>query len=333
MTTIGLAYDLRTDYIAEGFLPEQVAEFDSEETIEALAQTLGSLGFEVCRIGHGRSLCQRLSQGDRWDLVFNVAEGLRGRSREAQVPAILELFDIPYTFSDPLVCAATLDKAVAKRLVSAAGVRTPAFTVVNDVTGFVDGHLRYPLFAKPLAEGTGKGIEAISRVDSPEELPSICATLLKRFRQPVLVEEYLPGREFTTAILGTGDEASPLGTMEIEILAAEGNAIYSLEMKEQCEQHVRYSRLAPGSLRDEVHELALEAYRTLDCRDAARVDVRLDADGRPCFLEVNPLPGLHPTHSDLPMIATWEHMPYRDLIGRIVDSAMARTNQDAHHVA
>ena len=333
MNRIGLVYDLRSDYVSEGYLPEEVAEFDSEETIDALARTLASLGVEVCRIGHGRSLCQRLSRGDRWDLVFNVAEGLSGRSREAQVPAILELFDIPYTFSDPLVCAATLDKAVAKRLVAAAGLRTPAFTVVNEVTGFVDGNLRYPLFAKPLAEGTGKGIDAISRIDSPQELPSICATLLKRFHQPVLVEEYLPGREFTAAVLGTGAEASPLGTMEIEILAAEGNAIYSLDMKEQCEQHVRYSRLAPGSLRDEVHELALDAYRTLECRDAARVDVRLDADGRPCFLEVNPLPGLHPTHSDLPMIATWERMPYRDLIGRIVDSALTRTRQDAYRVA
>jgi len=324
MMTIALTYDLRSDYIAEGYGVEDVAEMDSESTIEAIDSTIQSLGFRTDRIGHARALCRRLVAGDRWDLVFNIAEGLHGRSREAQVPALLELYGVPYTFSDPLVCAATLDKAVAKQLVRAAGVPTPDFLVVRG-EGDLDGRLlRYPLFAKPLAEGTGKGIDAASRIDSPDRLVGTCRSLLSRFRQPVLVEEYLPGREFTTAILGTAGDARVLGTMEVSVLPAESNAIYSLEMKEKCEQFVRYTSPPRDAVRRDVEDVALRAYLALECRDVGRVDVRIDRDGRASFMEVNPLPGLHPTHSDLPMIATREGMSYRQLIGAIIDSALRR---------
>ena len=330
MLTIGLVYDLRSDYLAEGFDEAAVAEFDSESTIEALERTLQALGHRTDRIGSARALCRRLVGGSRWDLAFNIAEGLAGRSREAQAPAILELFGVPYTFSDPLVCAATLDKAVAKRLVQSAGLHTPPFAVVRGLSELPNGILRFPLFAKPLADGTGKGIDARSRIDTPEHLDRTCRSLLQQFRQPVLVEEYLPGREFTTAVLGTASAARVVGTMEIEVLPAEGRGIYSYDMKERCEELVRYGAPAAGVLRRRVEELALQAYQALECRDAGRVDVRLDRDGEPAFMEVNPLPGLHPTHSDLPMIATQEGMSYEELIGAIVDSALARTG--AGHV-
>jgi D-alanine-D-alanine ligase len=324
MAAIGLTYDLRTDYLAEGYGIEDVAEFDSESTIEAIESTIGSLGHTTDRIGHARALCKRLVAGDRWDLVFNIAEGLAGRSREAQVPAILELYGVPYTFSDPLVSAATLDKAVAKRLVRASGLRTPEFLVVGSEAQ-LDGHaLRYPLFVKPIAEGTGKGIDAASRIDTPDQLPAACRALLAKYRQSVLVEEYLPGREFTTAVLGTGADARVIGTMEVEILPDDGKAIYSFEMKEKCEKLVRYSAPRRGPVRSAVEDLALRAHIALECRDVSRVDIRLDADGRPSFIEVNPLPGMHPTHSDLPMIATQEGMSYRHLISEILLSAMKR---------
>ena len=325
MLTIGLVYDLRSDYLAEGLDAAAVAEFDSQSTIDALDRTLGALGYRTDRIGTARALCRRLVSGDRWDLVFNIAEGLCGRSREAQAPAILELFGVPYTFSDPLVCAATLDKAVAKRIVQSAGLNTPAFAVVRDLGDLPNGSLPFPLFAKPLAEGTGKGIDARSRIDDPDQLERTCRSLLQQFRQPVLVEEYLPGREFTTAVLGTASAARAVGTMEIEVLPAEGRGVYSYEMKERCEELVRYGPLEAGALRRRVEDLALRAYRVLECRDAARVDVRVDRDGEPAFMEVNPLPGMHPSHSDLPMIATQEGMSYEELIGAIVDSALART--------
>jgi D-alanine-D-alanine ligase len=322
--TIGLVYDLRDDYLAEGFSEEQVAEFDLAATINSLEQALRACGYATERIGNGLTLARQLACGKRWDLIFNIAEGVHGRSREAQVPALLEMYGIAYTFSDALVCALTLDKAVTKRVIQSAGLYTPRFAVVTSPADLESLDLEYPLFAKPLAEGTGKGVDQHSRIDSAAALKKVCLRLLERFRQPVLVEEYLPGREFTTAVLGTGREATVLGTMEIAILENAPAGDYSYEVKEQCEQCVRYFPMPHGALRDEVEELALQAYRVLECRDAGRVDIRLDARGRPAFMEMNPLPGIHPTHSDLPMIATQEGMAYEELIGRIVQSAFTR---------
>lgn len=321
---IGLVYDLRDDYLAQGFTEDEVAEFDSAATISALEQALLSLGYVPERVGNGPALARQLAAGQRWDLVFNIAEGLYGRSREAQVPALLEMYGLAYTFSDPLACALTLDKAMTKRIVQSAGLRTARFAVVTSIEDVESVALQFPLFAKPVAEGTGKGVDNKSRVESIEALHAVCARLLTVHRQPVLVEEYLPGREFTTAILGTGQEAAVLGTMELTIRAGAPAADYSYEVKEQCEQCVDYFPMPRGSLRERVEDLALRAYQALECRDTGRVDIRLDIQGRPAFIEINPLPGLHPTHSDLPMIATQEGMPYEQLIGRIVHSALAR---------
>jgi len=322
--TIGLVYDLRADYLAEGFSEEQVAEFDSESTIAALEGALTAAGHATERIGHGRALCRRLAAGERWDLVFTIAEGLNGRSREAQAPALLELFDIPYTFSDPLVCAVTLDKAVTKRLVQHAGLRTAPFRVIEEAADTARVDLSYPLFAKPVAEGTGKGVDQRSRIRTPDDLRTVSAALLRRFGQPVLVEEYLPGREFTVGILGTGRRARVLGTLEVRVKPGAPAADYSFEVKERCEVFVDYLPVARGAQLDEIEALALAAYRSLQCRDAGRVDVRLDRQDRPCFLELNPLPGLHPAHSDLPMIATQAGLPYPELIGAILASATER---------
>jgi D-alanine-D-alanine ligase len=330
---VGLVYDLRTDYLAEGFTEEEAAEFDSEETIAALEATIGSLGYRVERIGSAKRLCERLVKGERWDMVFNIAEGIGGRCRESQVPALLELYDVPYTFSDALVCAATLDKAIAKRLVAQAGLRTPAFAVVRTAADAKHVKLRYPLFAKPLAEGTGKGIDQNSKIDDAKLLNAVCAELLTRYRQPVLVEEFLPGREFTVGIVGTGAAARVVGTMEIEMRKKDEPAIYSFLNKEECESRIVYHPILDDmQLKAEVETLALESFRALECRDGGRVDIRCDADGHPCFIEVNPLAGLHPTHSDLPMIATQEGMPYADLIKAILDSAFARFEKpEANH--
>jgi D-alanine-D-alanine ligase len=322
---VGLVYDLRTDYLAEGFSEDDVAEFDSEGTIAALEETIGSLGYAVERIGNAKRLCERLVKGQRWDMVFNIAEGIGGRCRESQAPALLELYGVPYTFSDALVCAATLDKAVAKRLVAQAGLRTPAFAVVRTTAQADTVTLRYPLFAKPLAEGTGKGIDQNSKIDNAAQLKTICAELLAKYCQPVLVEEFLPGREFTVGVVGTGVEARVVGTMEIEMRKKDEPAIYSYLNKEECESRIVYHPIQDDmTLKAEVEKLALESYRALECRDGGRVDIRCDAHGRPCFIEVNPLAGLHPSHSDLPMIATQEGMPYADLIKAILDSAFAR---------
>jgi D-alanine-D-alanine ligase len=269
-------------------------------------------------------LAGRLVAGQRWDLVFSIAEGVQGRSREAQVPALLELFDVPYVFSDPLTCAVTLDKAAAKRLLRAEGLATPTSVTVAAEADIDGVRLPFPLFAKPNAEGTGKGVDGQSRIDDADQLRRTCTRLLKQYAQPVLVEEYLPGREFTTAILGTAQAARVLGTMEVCVLPGAPDGDYSFLVKEMCEQFVDYRPLKGGQLKKDVEDLALAAYRVLDCRDGGRVDIRLDRDGRASFMELNPLPGLHPTHSDLPMIATQVGMSYGELLAAIIASAAQR---------
>lgn len=184
---IGLTYDLRSEYLAMGLSELETAEFDRPDTIDAIEGALVELGFETDRIGHARQLVQRLAAGDRWDLVFNICEGLYGPAREAQVPAILDVYNIPYTFSDPLVLAVSLDKAMTKTLLQAASVPTSAFAVVREADDIPVLPFGYPAFAKPIAEGTGKGITPASRVNSPEQLGEVCRELLATHRQAVLV--------------------------------------------------------------------------------------------------------------------------------------------------
>lgn len=329
---IGLVYDLRDDYLAAGYSAEQTAEFDSPETVDALTAALAANGHSVERIGHGRALAARLAAGARWDLVFSIAEGLTGRCREAQVPALCELFDQPYAFSDPLTMAATLDKAVAKRLVRDAGLPTAPFAVLETPgeAAFVD--LSWPVFVKPVAEGTGKGCEAASRVVGRAALTESAARLIVRFGQPVIVEPYLPGREFTVGIVGAGASARVLGAMEIVLERDADNGVYSYTNKEECESRVRY-RLVDDAEARRAARTALACYRVLDCRDAGRVDLRSDASGAPQFLEINPIAGLHPTHSDLPILAALAGHDYESLIGDIVDSASTRIAAPAQAAA
>jgi len=320
---MALCYDLKEDYLAEGLTAEEVMELDDEETIDGIATSLRSLGHTVERVGRGAELARRLASGQRWDLVFNIAEGLRGRSREAQVPALCELFDQPYTFSDPLTCAVTLDKPLAKRLVRDHGLPTAPFAVVERPGEADQVELAPPLFVKPVAEGSSKGVTERSRVERREELEEACADLLHRFAQPVLVERYLPGREMTAGIVGNGDEARVVGLMEVRFLDGfDGD--YTALNKAEYLARVEYHLLDGEPLGVRAREVALAVYRALSCRDAARVDLRCDEHGEPCFLEINPLPGLHPVRSDLPILSRLAGISYPELLGRIVDAAARR---------
>jgi D-alanine-D-alanine ligase len=323
---VGLTYDLRDDRLRAGYGTEDTAELDSPETIAALATALENLGHEPDRIGNLQALVARLAGGERWDVVFNIAEGFYGLAREAQVPALLDAYRIPYTFSEPLSLAVCLHKGWTKRLLRAAGIRTGDFVEVESPAdvGAAD-RLGLPLFVKPIAEGTSKGIGAASVIHRREDLRPACQRLLARFRQAVLVEEFLPGRELTVGIVGTGRAAGVLGTLDITLRPGAEDGIYSFLNKERCEELVEYG-LAPaddGQAR-EAAAMALAAWRALACRDAGRVDVRLDAAGRPQILEINPLPGLHPTHSDLPILCTHLGVGYGELIRRILASALSR---------
>lgn len=320
---VGLAFDLRAEYLAAGYGEEETAEFDRPDTIDALEAAVAALGHAVDRIGHVRSLVSRLAAGDRWDLVFNICEGMHGIGRESQVPAILDAYEIPYTFSDPLVNALTLHKAQAKRVLRDLGLPTPDFAVVSAESDIAAIDLPFPLFAKPVAEGTGKGVTTESRITGRSALDSICRRLLDRYQQPVLVETYLPGREFTTGVLGTGAAMRPLATMEVILLAGADAEVYTYANKESSEERCRYDLVA-GPIADEAAELSVAGCRGLGCRDAARVDLRADSAGRLSIMEVNSLPGLHPWHSDLPILSGMAGMDYQGLIGAIVESASRR---------
>ena len=330
---VGLTYDLRTEYLAMGYGEEETAEFDREETIGELESAIRQLGHHTDRIGNARRLVERLARGERWDLVFNIAEGLRGAGREAQVPAILDLYEIPYTFSDPLVMALTLHKGITKRVVRDAGIPTPDFALVAKAAdaGAVD--FEPPYFVKPVAEGTSKGITAQSIVRERGALWPLCASLLEEFKQPVIVEAFLPGREFTVGIIGTGEAAEAVGTLEMGLKPSAENNVYSYVNKEQCEELVEYILVRPdcdAHVR-EAESIALAAWRVLGCRDAGRIDLRCDERGTPQFIEANPLAGLHPTHSDLPILCSKLGISYVQLIDRILRSALRRTGREVAH--
>ncbi|MEO7387805.1 MAG: D-alanine--D-alanine ligase, partial [Gammaproteobacteria bacterium] len=221
-------------------------------------------------------------------------------------------------------CAVTLHKGVAKHVVRGHGLATPDFAVLESAEEARHLKLRFPVFAKPVAEGTGKGISTASRAGSQAELLAVCSALLARHRQPVIVEEFLPGREFTVGLVGTGTEAEALGTMEVHLGPKADPGVYTFDNKEHWEGRVTYSLLTEEPLLTAVETLAIDAWRALGCRDGGRLDIRLDAAGKPSFLEANPLAGLHPGHSDLPFICGFKGIPYNELIRRIVTSAMRR---------
>jgi D-alanine-D-alanine ligase len=320
---IGLTYDLRSDYLKAGYSLEETAEFDKEDTIDGLAAAIAANGHKVDRIGNVKALAARLVKGERWDLVFNIAEGLRGVAREAQVPALLEAYDIPCTFADAAVLTLCLHKGYTKAVLQAAGVATAPFFVVEREADIAGVALPYPLFVKPVAEGTGKGVTPRSIVREPQQLRPVVRELLAKHAQPVLVEPYLTGREFTVGLLGSDDSARTVAAMEIHLGEKAEPGLYSLSNKENYEDRVTYT-IATDALAREAERVALAAWVALGCRDAGRADLRAGADGKVYFLEVNPLAGINPITSDLPIMWRLLGRKYEDLIGIILDEAMAR---------
>jgi D-alanine-D-alanine ligase len=326
---IGLTYDLKFDLPLDSDLPDDFQEeYDSPTTVEAVASVLRGLGHSVELLGDGRDMLARLL-AEPPDFVFNFAEGQGiARSREARVPAVLEMLGIPYSGSDPLTLAATLDKDCAKRLASSAGIPVPLGWVYHpgeDLEAIRSGPaLSYTAIVKPAWEGSSKGIRGKCVVDRPEELADALAQLAEQQRQPILVEEYIPGEELTVGIVGN-DPPQVVGVLRVLPLQKTDRFVYSLEVKRDWQQQVRYecpARLPAADLRS-VELVALRAYRALGCRDVSRVDIRL-RDGVPYFLEVNPLPGLNPESSDLVILARMCGWDYERLIRAIIQAAMAR---------
>jgi D-alanine-D-alanine ligase len=330
---IGVAYSLApVDRGGDG-PDDRFEEFDKPETIEAIADVFRGEGHEVVLLGDGAEFLVRVID-DRPDFVFNIAEGEGvGRCRESRVPAVLEMLGIPYSGSDPLTLAASLDKDVAKRLVKprvavAAGVAISpdvepleALPRLAELAGFVG----FPLILKPAFEGSSKGIRGRCLAGDIVEATTIYRELRRAYRQPILAEEFVVGDEVTVGLIGNGPAVEVLGAMRVRPKQPTENFVYSLEVKRDWARRVDYeapARLSPSAL-ESLTKAAVDAYQALGCRDVARIDFRVRS-GVPTFLEANPLPGLSPESSDLVILARGHGISYEDLIRRILNAALAR---------
>ncbi len=322
---IGIAFDLKADLPATPGLPDDwQEEFDSPDTVGAIAAALRARGHRVTELGDGRELVEKLL-ADPPDLVFNIAEGQGvGRSREARVPAVCELLGIPYTGSDPLTLAAALDKDVARRLVASAGVPVPRGVLLPPGVPASLAGLPFPAILKPAWEGSSKGVRGKCVVASARELVAALGERQRDYRQPMLAEEFIAGDELTVGVVGN-ELPQILGIMRVVPNKTDQPFVYSLEVKRDFRNQVRYE--CPARLDDKtrtaVEHATLTAYQALGCRDVARIDFRL-RDGVPYFLEANPLPGLNPESSDLVILARAVGVRHDQLIGRILDAALER---------
>lgn len=323
MIKVGLTFDLKEDYLNLGYSNEEVAEFDSLDTIEAIEAAISTLGFEVIRIGNIFNLVNFLNTGEKCDLVFNICEGMFGIAREAQVPCLLDAYQIPYVFSEPDVLNLTLDKGLTKLVAEKAGIPTAKFRVLSYTSDIQLINLPFPLFVKPVAEGTSKGIDGYSLVNDLSQLNESVKYLLDTFHQPVLVETFLPGREFTVGITGSGNNTKAIGTMEILLNDQAPHPIYSYSVKKEWEKYASY-RIANDPVAVKCADLAVEIWKLIKGKDAGRIDFRLDTEGNPNMIEVNPLAGLNPTYSDLPILARLNGITYESLIAEIMNSALER---------
>jgi D-alanine-D-alanine ligase len=320
--------------IAELIARDEFAEWDAPATIAAVESALSGLG-KVVRLEATEDFPERLRQS-RPDIVFNIAEGFRGVNREAHVPAICEFFGIPYSGSDPFTLTLCLDKARTKETLAFHGIPTPKFAVIEQLTDIErTADLNLPLFVKPLHEGSSKGITDSNLCWDRKQLRTETDFLLENYQQPVLVEEYLPGKEFTCAVLGNGAEATvlPIVGMNFESLPKGALPIYSFDAKFVWDrpEHPLDIFQCPAritkKLQASIERVTLDAFRVLGCRDWARIDVRLDADGNPNVLEVNPLPGILPDPADnscLPKAARAAGIGYDELIQSCLKYAAAR---------
>jgi len=322
---VGFTYNVKRVKPALDGTRDEEAEYDAPTTIQAVREAIAASGHEVIDLEATADL-PALIETTKPDLVFNMAEGIKGRNRESQVPALLELLDIPYSGSDPAALNIALDKALAKKIVRQHGILTPNFFTMNTGKERLPKDLRFPLIAKPVAEGSSKGVHATSVVENEAELREAAQKMIAKYDQPALIEDYIGGREFTVGMLG---ERRPkvLPPMEVVFLdQSETRPVYSFEFKQDWSSKIRYdvpANLEPAQLKA-LERAARECFIALGCRDVARVDFRMDEQGKIYFLECNPLPGLTPGWSDLVLIAKAAGIEYNALIAEILSGAFRR---------
>jgi D-alanine-D-alanine ligase len=327
MKTVGLTYDLKTEYeFKEGDPPDANAEFDHPSTIDVIAKAIESQGYKTKKIGNATSLLGKIDSL-KVDIVFNISEGLTGRNRESQVPILLEMMGIPFVGADALTLGLTLDKVMAKKIFIAEGIPTPKFFEVKNEAELVNAdHCKFPLIVKPRFEGSSKGLSEDSRVENMEELEKQVAYIISAYKQPALIEEFISGQEFTVAIVGN----DPVEVMPVVQIKIDGK----LHLNEKFYTFARITSdrleyICPArinhDLKDKISRLALKTYNAVECRDFGRVDFRVDNEGRPYVLEINPLPSLS-TEDVFKLVAENIGISYEEIIGKILKSALKRYN-------
>jgi D-alanine-D-alanine ligase len=325
MKTVGLTYDLKTDYeFKEGDPPDANAEFDHPSTIDVISRAIEANGVNVERIGNAASLLEKINNLDV-DIVFNISEGISGRNRESQVPILLEMAGIPFVGSDALTLGLTLDKIMAKKIFMAEKIPTPRFLEIKSCDGLVNtDHLKFPLIVKPRFEGSSKGLSEDSRVENKDELIKQAEYIINTYRQPALVEEFISGQEFTVAIVGNDEPLLlPIVQIKIDGRLKLNNKFYTFaRITSDRLEYICPARIS-ADLSKKIYDIALKAYNAVECRDFGRVDFRVDQEGNPYVLEINPLPSLS-TEDVFPLVAKEIGISYDELIGRILNSALKR---------
>jgi len=331
---VGLTYNLKRQVSANERLPEDFfIEFDDEPTVDAMASALSKGGCEVTKIEANEKAYGKL-RNLKAHIVFNIAEGLRGESRESHIPAMLEMLGIPYTGSGPLTLAIALDKALTHQYLSMNGVGSPDFQVFKTPSEMLAKRLKFPLVVKPLAEGSSKGVRGSSFVRDEPSLRKQISWVIETYGQPAIVEQFLPGREFTVGLIGNADaRVLPIVEILLDKLPSGASPIYSYEAKwiwdvpEKPLDIFRCPADIPQKLETEIRHVATKTFQALNCRDLCRIDMRLDSEGKPRVLEVNPLPGLIPNpdaHSCLPEAASTAGFTYDELICTVLWQALKR---------
>ncbi len=325
MKTVGLTYDLKTDYqFKEGDPSDANAEFDHPSTVDIIVSAIESNGFRVRKIGNAANL---LSQIDNLavDIVFNISEGYTGRNRESQVPILLEMAGIPFVGSDALTLGLTLDKIMAKKVFIAEGILTPKFFEIKSLDNLVDtDHLNFPLIVKPRFEGSSKGLSEKSRVENKDELFRQADLIVNTYKQPALVEEFILGQEFTVAVIGNSPaQALPSVQVEIDGSVDLGDKFYTFaRIASDKLKYICPARISK-ELEQKLREAAIKVYTAVDCLDLGRVDFRVDKAGNAYALEINPLPSLS-TEDVFQTTAAAEGITYQQMIGRILNFALVR---------
>lgn len=324
---IGIAFDLIPENIPS-YLPEDVyEEFDARETINALKEVFEKNEFEVILLESGKRFIEKILK-EKVDFVFNIAEGFGTRSREGHVPSVCEMLNIPYSGSDPLSLNITLDKEMCKRFAKSIGVLTPKFKVINNLKELKKFKFRnFPCVLKLKNEGSSIGLRLSSKLKNLKELKEKAEELLEKYKEPVLVEKFIGGKEITLGIIGNENNLKFTGLMEIRPKKLKQEEfLYSLEVKRNFKEEVEY--IVPPEIdkkiMEKIKKYSLKLFNYLSLRDFSRFDFRLDEEGNPYFLEINPLPGLNPQTSDLPIMAYKMGLSYEKLIMSVLESAFER---------